>query len=156
MAKLKQILAKPAKGRRYEEPDPTPRTLPVGYKARSGPTLHERIRQQLNQERTLERMRAAGIETPEEANDFEVEDDPSEPLTQHELADFEGTARRLVSEGVVRVGNSPQADPRKAEGEIPVPENQQGIVKGSISKLAKLLAGKSEKELESLLQADDK
>lgn len=138
-----------AKGNRYEKPDPRPRSLPVGYKARSGPTMHERMRSMLREERSLERMRAAGIETEDEANDFEIEDDPSEPLTRHELADLEGTAKQILKQGAGGRDPPPAPDP------IPVPENQKGKITGAINSLAKLFAGKTEEELAVLLKAED-
>lgn len=147
---IKSAIKKLAKGNRYEKPDPTPRTLPLGYKARSGPTMHERMRAMLREERTLERMRQAGIETPEEANDFDIEDDETsrDPLTPHELADLEGTARQIVGAGG-RDAPPPAPEP------IPVPDNQKPKIGGSLKALAKLFAGKTEKELENILAAED-
>lgn len=151
MSKLKTIAVKLAKGNRYEKPDPTPRSLPLGYKARSGPTMHERMRSMLREERSLERMRAAGIETEDEANDFEIDDDPTsqDPLTKHELADLEGTAKQIIKQGAG--GREPPPAPEP----IPVPENQKGKITGAISSLAKLFAGKTEEELAVLLKAED-
>lgn len=151
---IKTAIKKLAKGNRYEKPDPKPRSLPLGYKARSGPTMHDRMRAMLREERSLERMRAAGIETEDEANDFEIDDDPTsqDPLTKHELADLEGTAKQILKENPGAGGRAP---PPPAPDPIPVPDNQKGKITGAISSLAKLFAGKTEEELAVLLKAED-
>lgn len=158
MTKLKTAIQKLAKGRRYEQPDPTPRNLPIGYKSRSGPTMHDRMRAMLREERSLERMRAAGIETPDEANDFDVPDDETsrDPLTPHELADLEGTAKGIMKEEMGRQPVPAAAPPPGAPAAIPVPDNQKGqsLLKGSLTVLSRMLAGKSQQEIEQILAAE--
>jgi len=150
---LKTALKKLAKGNRYEKPDPKPRVLPLGYKTRSGPTMHDRMRAMLREERSLERMRAAGIESEDEANDFDIPDDETsrDPLTRHELADLEGTAKAVIKE-MPRAGGR---DEPPAPKPIPVPENQKGVITGGLASLAKLFAGKTEQELATLLKVED-
>lgn len=160
MSTIKTAIKKLAKGNRYEKPDPSPRKLPVGYKARSGPTMHERMRAMLREERSMEKMRAAGIETEEEANDFDIEDDETarDPLTPHELADLHGTANSIMKKEIGRgPGPTEAPTPPGAPEPLPVPDNQKGSkVSGAIGQLARLFAGKSEKEIAKILEAEEK
>lgn len=64
-----------------EIPDPTPVAPAIGHK--SGPTLREQMRAmiaELNAEAA-----AAGFETLDEADDFDIPDDPEAPVTDYEL-----------------------------------------------------------------------
>lgn len=78
-------------GRRYarldergkEVPDPTPIAPPVGYKRQ--PTLVEQIRAMVRSERLAAEVSEAGYETFEEADDFDVPDDPVDPSTPYEV-----------------------------------------------------------------------
>lgn len=59
-------------------PDPTPMAPPLGY--RPQPSLRDQIREMILSERLRVEAEAAGAETFEEADDFEVEDfDPHSP-----------------------------------------------------------------------------
>lgn len=62
-----------------EIPDPTPMAPPVGYNRQ--PSLSEQIRAMVRSERLAQEVAAAGYETFEEADDFDVGDDfePSSP-----------------------------------------------------------------------------
>ena len=53
--------------------DPTPMAPPVGY--RRQPSLAEQIREMVRSERLAAEVEAAGAETFEEADDFDIEDD---------------------------------------------------------------------------------
>lgn len=66
----------------HEIPDPTPVAPPIGYKKQ--PSLAEQIRQAIASERLKEAAEAAGLETFEEANDFDVGEDydPSSPYEE--------------------------------------------------------------------------
>lgn len=72
------------KGYKQEIPDPTPMEIPVGY--RMPMSLAEQIkamvRTQLSQQ-----AEAQGEETFEEADDFEIDEDPS-PISQYEMQDM--------------------------------------------------------------------
>lgn len=68
--------------RGYELPDPTPMSPAVGHKP--GPTLREQIRDMIASERLAQEAAAAGFETLEEADDFDVGDD-YDPVTPYEL-----------------------------------------------------------------------
>lgn len=69
--------------RHYETPDPTPVAMPAGFKRPE--TLEERIRRLVRSERFAAEMEAAGFETFDEADDFDVEDDRPDPATPYEL-----------------------------------------------------------------------
>lgn len=69
-----------------ELPDPTPMAPPVGYKKQ--PSLKDQIRQMVVGERLKAEAAAAGKETFEEADDFEVGDD-YDPRSPYEEV-FEG------------------------------------------------------------------
>lgn len=64
-----------------EYPDPTPIEVPLGF--RRPPSIHEEIRRFVRQEMSRQAQEQGG-ESFEEADDFEVDEDP-DPLTQYEL-----------------------------------------------------------------------
>lgn len=68
----------------YEVPDPTPMAPPVGYKP--GPSIAEQIRQMVRSEHVRFAAEQAGVDTFEEADDFDAPDDeefdPSTPYEQ--------------------------------------------------------------------------
>lgn len=59
--------------------NPTPVAPPIGYKKQ--PSLHEQIREMVRSEKLRQEVEAAGFETLEEADDFDVGDDydPTSP-----------------------------------------------------------------------------
>lgn len=63
--------------------DPTPIAPPVGYKR--VPTLVEQLRQMVRSESLAREAREAGYETFEEADDFDIPDDPLDPKSSHEI-----------------------------------------------------------------------
>lgn len=65
-----------------EKPDPTPLAPPIGYNRQ--PTLRETIRAMVISEKLKQEAEAAGLETFEEADDFEVGDDydPTSPYEE--------------------------------------------------------------------------
>lgn len=65
-----------------EMPDPVPVAPPVGYKP--GPTLQDTILHMLKQQALRVAADTADFDSPEEADDFEIEDDPLDPLTPYE------------------------------------------------------------------------
>lgn len=65
-----------------ENPDPTPMAPPVGYNRQ--PTLAERVREMVRSEKLRLEAEAAGAETFEEADDFDVPDE-WEPRSQFEI-----------------------------------------------------------------------
>lgn len=62
-----------------ELPDPTPLALPVGFTR--PPTLDELVARLTIDPATQAELRRAGVETEEEANDFEVEDELPDPTS---------------------------------------------------------------------------
>lgn len=62
--------------------DPTPMAPPVGYKRQ--PSLSEQIREMVRSERLAMEAASAGFETLEEADDFDIPDDPIDPRTPYE------------------------------------------------------------------------
>lgn len=75
----KQPLYGPAKGR--EMPDAKPMEIPVGFKRPE--TLAEQV-QRLVRTQLSQEAAQSGLETFEEANDFDIADDPIEPGTPYE------------------------------------------------------------------------
>lgn len=70
-----------------ELPDPTPMAPPVGFKRQK--PLHELIREMVRSEHLAQAAAAAGAETFEESDDFDVDDDSYDPSTPYEMT-FEG------------------------------------------------------------------
>jgi len=94
----------------HEKPDPTPIEAPLQLERQE--PLHLKIRRMVQQEHVRAALEAQGIETPEEADDFEIGDDfdPSSPY-EH---DFDhGVA------GGPGVEPSPQPDPGPATAPTP-------------------------------------
>lgn len=65
-----------------EYPDPVPMAPPVGYNA--PPDLMQLIRSMVRSEHLQRLADEQGFDTYEESDDFEVEDDPLDPLTPYE------------------------------------------------------------------------
>lgn len=68
--------------RHYEHPDPQPVSMPAGFKRPE--TLEERIRRLVRSERFAQAMAEQGVESFDEANDFDIDDDPVDPATPYE------------------------------------------------------------------------
>lgn len=68
--------------------DDTPVTVPAGF--RKPPSIHDMIKSYIRSERFAEKMKEQGLETEEEANDFEVEEDEDVLITRHEFAAMAG------------------------------------------------------------------
>lgn len=68
------------KGR--ERPDPTPMQPPIGYKKQ--PSMVELVRQAVRDEHLRRDLNAAGMETFEESEDFDIPDDPVDPTSRWE------------------------------------------------------------------------
>lgn len=65
-----------------EYPDPVPIAPPLDYVP--PPDIMSMIRTMIMSERLKEKLREEGYETPEEADDFDIDDDPLDPLTPYE------------------------------------------------------------------------
>jgi hypothetical protein len=70
-----------------EVPDPVPVAIPVGMKA--NPSLRDLIRKMVSEQLFAQAVDAAGAETFDEADDFDIPDDPVDPATPYET-EFEG------------------------------------------------------------------
>lgn len=68
--------------RGHEVPDSTPMTLPIGFTP--PPTMVEMIRMYIRRELSQAAAQHTEAETFEEAEDFDVEDDPVDPSTPYE------------------------------------------------------------------------
>lgn len=76
---------KPLTAEGYEIPDPVPMAPPVGYKKQ--PSMIEIVRDMVRSEHLRRYAEGKEQDTFEEADDFDVDDDP-DPLTKYE-AEFE-------------------------------------------------------------------
>lgn len=77
-----------------EYPDPVPMEPPVGYNA--PPDIMTLIRSMVRSQEVMRLQDLAGIDTEEEANDFDLEDDPLDPLTPYEKV-FEAPSGALAA-----------------------------------------------------------
>lgn len=75
--------------RRREMPSSLPIAPPIGYK--KTPSLSDQIREMVRSEKLAAALAERGMETFEEADDFDIPDDPVDPQSAYE-ADFEGDA----------------------------------------------------------------
>lgn len=102
-------------------PDPTPIAPPLGYIKQ--PSITERIRDMVRSEHLRAAAEAAGAETFEEANDFDVGDDydpnsPYEEVYEPPVRDMEGEAAPLPS-------------PTPASTGVPLPSGEGEGARGS-------------------------
>ena len=120
-AKRKPVEGLDDRGR--EIPDPTPMSPPLGYKKE--PSLREQIRQMILSEKLRQEVEAAGFETMEEADDFDVGDD-FDPRSGYEN-DFDPPATAIpdvrpeVAEAEKRAVGGADGDPQESEEAPPNP-----------------------------------
>lgn len=81
---LNKLAAKGQTVEGAEQPDPTPMAPPVGYNRQ--PTMIEHIRNMVRSEELRRAAAAAGAESFDEADDFDVEDDPF-PVSRFDAPD---------------------------------------------------------------------
>lgn len=105
-----------ARGRRLnaegqEILDPTPVAPPVGYKRQ--PTMVDHIRAMVASERLAQFAAEAGAETFEEADDFDVDDDPeiSTPYEVYESEPVQELRRKLAAAEKDAAATPPASDP---------------------------------------------
>lgn len=135
-------------GQRGERLDPTPMAPPVGFVKQ--PSMFEQMRAMMRQEHLRLALEAEGLESPDEADDFDVDDDfdprsPFEeiydpaprdlaPLTAVEQLDPERIARRVESDKKQKADKAakqkaapaapeaaPAASPAQAAPPVPAP-----------------------------------
>lgn len=101
---------------RFEYPDPVPLAPPVNLRVPSGmrQLVQEMIRQEMSQLAELHEM-----ETFEEADDFEIEDDPLDPLTPYEKVFDPKDADKAPRVGGEGASAAPGAAPSAAPSHSP-------------------------------------
>lgn len=104
---------------RHEYPDPTPVEMPLGFKR--PPTLQEEI-QRIVRIQLSQQAQAEGFETFEEANDFEMDEDP-DPLSPYEVSEM-APEEITAQETDVGQPQAPQGAPQAGEA-TPVPAPAQ-------------------------------
>jgi len=75
-----------------------PMAIPVGF--RRPPTLAEQVARLVRTERFKESLEHEDLETFEEADDFDIPDDPLDPTTPYE-ADYDHAAISAMDKGIV-------------------------------------------------------
>lgn len=93
-----------------QEVDGTPVAPPIGYQ-KTVP-LHLQIREMVRSEALRQAAESADMETFEEADDFDIPDDPVDPKSPYEN-DFDPTIRELLLAGQEA---SKSAEPEPADG----------------------------------------
>lgn len=114
---------------RFEYPDPVPMEVPTNLSAPSGmrQLVHQLIRQELSEFAASQEM-----ETFEEADDFEIEDDPLDPLTEYEkVFDTPASLVQKTGGGGNGGGGVPSAPPPSANPEGSVSQETVSNVKRS-------------------------
>lgn len=105
-----------------EIPDPTPMEPPINYVKQ--PSLASQIRDMVRSEALRQAAEAQGYETFEEADDFEIEDEPDLAATPYE-AEFEGIsavqARARAAQETEERPVAARATPAPAEQASPQP-----------------------------------
>lgn len=108
-----------------EYPNPVPLEPPIGYIQQE--PLHVQIRRMVLSERMAQEADAAGMDTPEEADDFDVDDDydPSSPWEEVFEPQQPWPAReevRLAEEKVVDPGSGTDPGPNEGGGGSAAPQ----------------------------------
>lgn len=93
-------------------PDPVPLAPPIGYKKQ--PSMVELIRDMVRGERLAAEALASGHETFEDAEDFEVGDEPDYPQAPYGN-DFDPPLKELLKAGDAAVKDKAQKDAEKKQ-----------------------------------------
>jgi len=96
--------------------DPTPLAPPIGYK--KAPSMIDIVRDMVRGERLKQEALAAGFETFDEADDFDVDDEPVQLRSPHEFPEGDPSVRELLQAGKSLVEKKPSPDkkPEPAKG----------------------------------------
>lgn len=78
--------------------DPRPMAVPAGLAVSNRDMVHDAIRQMMRSEAFAAAMDAEGFDTPDEADDFEIDDDPLDPYTPWEQDFLDAQSRRAAKE----------------------------------------------------------
>lgn len=123
---LKETLSRFARRlneRGQEIPDPTPIAPPVGFvKTKS---LAEQIREMVRSERLRAEVEAQGMETFEEADDFDVEEDDPLPFTPYAIPEAPYDPQFGPANALITKGRSEPDLPEGSDAPIESPENAQ-------------------------------
>lgn len=99
--------------------DPTPIAPPIGYKKQ--PSMVEIVRDMVRGEKLRQAAEEMGAETFEEADDFDIPDDPVQLRSEWEN-DYEPSVQELLEAGKESLAKKAIADsPPAAAGAPPVP-----------------------------------
>lgn len=93
--------------------DPTPIAPPIGYKKH--PSMVEIVRDMVKSERLAQEALASGHETFEEAEDFEIDDEPEQLRSKWEN-DFEPSLKELTKAGEAELKKKGPKAPPPADG----------------------------------------
>lgn len=80
-----------------EFPDPTPKDPPIGYKKQ--PSMVQIIREQIRAAHLARDLEAAGMETFEESDDFEVPDPENDMVASPHENEFDPPVSELLKDG---------------------------------------------------------
>jgi len=99
-----EVVASGQDERGREIPDPVPTAPPIGYVP--GPSLGDTIQRLLKHQLMAQAAAAEGFDTFEEAEDFDIPDDPIDPETPYEeqFDPIEAAARRGLLDDEFRAG----------------------------------------------------
>lgn len=116
-------------------PDPTPMAPPIGYKKQ--PSMVELVREMVRSERLRQEVEAAGQETFEEAEDFDIGDDPPDLKSGWEndfdppLEELMSAGREALKEKARKEAEKPaQKSAAEGAGEAEPPKRQPGEPEG--------------------------
>lgn len=101
----------------YERPDPTPLAPPVGFKRE--PTLMEKIQLMMLKDRVQRLQDELGAESPEEAEDFEIDGEDLEPGSPYEFDRHEEELLERVAKAQARHIELQKKYPKHDFGPIP-------------------------------------
>lgn len=98
--------------------DPTPIDPPIGYTQQ--PSMHEYVRELIRSERLRQEAEEAGLETFDEADDFETDEGDIDPLTPYE-GDFDpidyAGLREAIDEEKAKSKKGAKARPERSNSE---------------------------------------
>lgn len=95
-----------------QEVDPTPMAPPIGYIKRE--SLFDTVREMVRSEALRQAAEESGLETFEEADDFDIPDDPIDPSSPYEN-DFDPDIREMLVEGSKSLKAKEAAKAKEAE-----------------------------------------
>lgn len=114
--------------------DPTPMAIPAGFKR--PPTLAEQV-QRLVRGALSQAAAEKGLETFEEANDFDIPDDPVDPSTPFEEFFDPTLGRSLTPHEMAKFGDAYRAEYLKAQGKALAEDDRRAAIAAHIEELRK-------------------